>query len=155
MNNKSSKDGIPHNDSKDGIPHNDSKDGTASIPHNDSSFPCVEDFTTNQDAPINDAYINDAYINDAYLNKITEGDEKTLYCDGLNEALIGIDVNTSRAVYSVERIIDILVDRDEMEVSDAWEYFDFNIAGAYAGAMTPIYMSEHAIDVPDSASLVQ
>ena len=77
-------------------------------------------------------------------------DEKqTLYCDGLDDALIGIEVNTGRAVYSVERIIDILVDQvsqDEMGIRDAWDYFNYNICDAYVGEMTPIYMSEHVTE---------
>ena len=48
--------------------------------------------------------------------------------------------NTGRIVYSIERMLVILMDRDEMSMEDAMEYFSFNIGGAYMGEMTPMYV---------------
>jgi hypothetical protein len=44
------------------------------------------------------------------------------------------------ALYSVERIIDTLCNDNHMDVEDAYEYFEFNIAGAYMGPKTPMYL---------------
>jgi len=66
--------------------------------------------------------------------------EEALRADGFNDAVIGTCYNTGRIVYSIERILQILIDRDGMSMEDAMEYFSFNIGGAYVGEMTPMYV---------------
>jgi len=34
----------------------------------------------------------------------------------------------------------ILMKRDEMSMEDAMDYFSYNVAGAYVGEMTPMYV---------------
>lgn len=80
-------------------------------------------------------------------------DSKMLYADGLDDALIGVDHNqwvspekdcedSYRAIYSVSKIIKVLMERDEMDYETAREFFDFNIAGAYMGKQTPIFCED-------------
>jgi len=62
---------------------------------------------------------------------------------GLDDAIIGVgqrcgDVNV--IVYDSQKIVDILVERDGMNREEAWEYFEFNILGAYVGESTPMYL---------------
>ena len=66
--------------------------------------------------------------------------EQPLRADGFNQAIIGNEYNTNRVVYSIERMLQILIDRDGMSMEDAMEYFSFNIGGAYVGEMTPMYV---------------
>ena len=66
--------------------------------------------------------------------------EEALRADGFNDAVIGTCYNTGRIVYSIERMLQILIDRDGMSMEDAMEYFSFNIGGAYVGEMTPMYV---------------
>jgi len=48
--------------------------------------------------------------------------------------------------YDTAKILDILCERDGMEVGEALEYFEFNIAGAYVGERTPIFIGQiHSI----------
>jgi len=63
----------------------------------------------------------------------TYDDEDILVADGFDEAVIGIatDFTEPRLIYSVEKCIEILMKRDEMEYEDAMEYFTFNVSGAY------------------------
>lgn len=68
-----------------------------------------------------------------------------LKIDGLDEAIIGIsDVWDSsgkkeeRFIYSGEKIVDILYERDGMKYEEAMEYIEFNIEGAYVGPNTPV-----------------
>ena len=67
-----------------------------------------------------------------------------LKMDGFDDALIGrADVwvgNTivDRLVYSGEKVIEVLMDRDGMTEEEAYEFMDFNIAGAYMGPHTPV-----------------
>jgi hypothetical protein len=59
---------------------------------------------------------------------------------GLGEAIIG--QTSDRLVYSANKILDILVQRDQMTYDEAMEFYSFNIEGLYAGATTPILMWE-------------
>jgi hypothetical protein len=43
-------------------------------------------------------------------------------------------------IYDRERCIAILVERDDMSYDEALEFFDFNVACAYVGPGTPIFM---------------
>ena len=75
------------------------------------------------------------------VERITEANPEAMLADGLNGALAGIDVH-GRAVYFVEGIIGILMERDGMDEEMAREFFDYNIAFAHVGDYTPIYMYE-------------
>lgn len=63
-----------------------------------------------------------------------------LYCDGLEEALIGTgkQFNQPVAVYSKAKVLEIL--QRDMSEEEAQECFDFNIAGAYVGEATPVFL---------------
>jgi len=67
-------------------------------------------------------------------------DEEFLLADGLEEAFMGVCFmfNNNAVVYDRNKCIDIL--KKDMTEKDAWEYFDFNISGAYVGEKTPVYI---------------
>ena len=67
-------------------------------------------------------------------------EKEQIKADGLDEAIIGQDYEMGRYVYSIERILEILMLRDDMTMEDAMEFFSFNIGGAYVGEMTPLYI---------------
>jgi hypothetical protein len=67
-------------------------------------------------------------------------EKEQIKADGFDEAIIGQEYNDGRYVYSIERILEILMLRDDMTMDDAMDYFSFNIAGAYVGEMTPLYI---------------
>ncbi len=73
--------------------------------------------------------------------KIEEVNPDAMLADGLDEALAGFD-SKGRAIYHIEEILGILMQRDGMSEEEAQEFFDFNIEGAYIGEYTPIYMWE-------------
>lgn len=68
-----------------------------------------------------------------------ESDDCPLTADGFDDAIIGIDVKSHRMIYSQEKCISILMERDGMTHEEAVEFFEFNTLGAYVGKMTPIY----------------
>tara|TARA_B100002019_G_scaffold120636_1_gene103590 strand:- start:159 stop:422 length:264 start_codon:yes stop_codon:yes gene_type:complete len=75
-------------------------------------------------------------------------DEEALIANGFDEAIIGITFGSNMiAVYSVKKIIDILVEDDEMDIADAIEHFEYNIAGSYLGEKTPIFVYDIQEDV--------
>lgn len=71
-----------------------------------------------------------------------------LKMDGLDDAIVGMaDVwfpdgswvrTVERLIYSGEKIVEVLMERDGMTKEEAYEFVDFNIAGAYMGNDTPI-----------------
>jgi hypothetical protein len=63
--------------------------------------------------------------------------------DGLDEAIIGYTDhgNTEPAlVYSVDKIVQILMERDEMSELDAKEFFSYNIDTRYSTKGNPVFV---------------
>lgn len=73
-----------------------------------------------------------------YLENIGES---ALLADGFDEALIGFSQRMNEpmlAVYAYEKMVQILMDNDDLSYDDAVEYVDFNVVGAWVGEQTPI-----------------
>ena len=75
------------------------------------------------------------------LETITEFNPEAKLADGFDDSILGYDTK-GRVIYSVNSILDTLVNRDGMDYDEAQEYFGFNIECAYVGDYTPIYMYE-------------
>jgi len=64
--------------------------------------------------------------------------------DGFDEAIVGFAQMFGKdgfvIVYNASKMVEILMERDEMTYEEAVEYFEYNIQGAYVGENTPIYM---------------
>ena len=75
------------------------------------------------------------------LESITEFNPEAKLADGFDDSILGYDTK-GRVIYSVNSILDTLVNRDGMNYDEAQEYFGFNIECAYVGEYTPIYMYE-------------
>ena len=66
-----------------------------------------------------------------------------LQAEGFDKAIIGVGCSFGRSnvlVYDTQKIIDILVGRDEMTEEEAREYFEFNILGSYNGPGMPVFV---------------
>lgn len=77
------------------------------------------------------------------IDDIKEINPEALLCDGFDDAIIGIAERPNLGpvvAYSVEKILAIMVARDNMTYEDALEYYEYNIAGAWMGEFTPIYI---------------
>jgi|TARA_R110000868_G_scaffold18467_7_gene81170 hypothetical protein len=74
--------------------------------------------------------------------KISEEYPDLLKADGFDEAIIGVvqRLGIQAICYDQEKVIEILM-RD-MSEEEAWEYFDFNIAGAWVGESTPFFLQK-------------
>jgi|TARA_R100001143_G_scaffold2763_1_gene5815 hypothetical protein len=71
-----------------------------------------------------------------------------LTADGLDDAIIGVGARCGQpdiVAYDVEKVIEILVTRDEMTYEEALEFYEFNIAGAWVGEQTPLWVRVGAI----------
>lgn len=67
-------------------------------------------------------------------------EDELLKADGFDDAVIGVESNTLRLVYDVDKMVDILIKRDGMTGEDAMDYLNFNVISAYVGVQTPIYI---------------
>lgn len=81
-------------------------------------------------------------INEA-SHLLEDREESVLLADGLEEAFIGIgyQFNTPIAIYSKKKAIQHFMERG-MDEEQAYEYFDYNVAGAYVGEQTPIFLED-------------
>ena len=73
------------------------------------------------------------------IEQITEQyyDEEFLKADGFDEAIIGVEENEMRLIYSVSKCLEIL--GEEMNELDAMEHFTYNVSGSYVGEKTPVW----------------
>jgi len=66
-----------------------------------------------------------------------------LIADGLDDAIIGVGARCGQpdiVAYNVEKVLEILVARDEMTYEEALEFYELNIAGAWVGDQTPLWV---------------
>jgi hypothetical protein len=80
----------------------------------------------------------------AEVEAIAEAMEEELICaEGFDDCILGIGRQFTKTfvVYDYQQVIQTLMDRDGMEASDAQEWFEYNIVGAYVGEATPCFLS--------------
>ena len=68
---------------------------------------------------------------DSELLRMSEGN--------FDAAIIGVDQDGERLIYDSNSVVQVLIN-DGMDEEDAWEYFYYNIAGAYVGKNTPLFI---------------
>jgi hypothetical protein len=79
-------------------------------------------------------------IEDYDIDEMAEG---AIKLDGLDDAILGIVEefgNGPRILYSKNKILKILSERDGMTWSESEEFYDYNILGLYAGEQNPIFL---------------
>lgn len=77
------------------------------------------------------------------LNDILESypEEEFLKADGFDDAIVGIEANSLRLVYSVELAVECLMREEDMTREDALEHLYYNTITAYVGDKTPIWIN--------------
>lgn len=64
--------------------------------------------------------------------------------DGFDDAMIGVCARIGQETiiaYDYEKCVMILINEHDMTREEAVEYFDFNVAGTYAGEHTPCFIT--------------
>lgn len=75
-----------------------------------------------------------------YIRERVEGNNDwTMFADGFDEAILGVDSSNERVIYSYKKCLEILMERDDMSKDEAIEFFAFNVIGSFMGEKTPIY----------------
>ena len=87
------------------------------------------------------------------INEYAEG---AILLDGLEPAIVGITDEFGvgrRVLYSKDKILKILQERDGMTSGEAEEYFDYNIIGGYFGEQNPIFLdfSIHTMSINENS----
>jgi len=75
-----------------------------------------------------------------------ETDEEMLLMDGFEDAFIGFSKRCGQptlATYSFLKMLQVLVDRDDMSFEEAEEYIMYNCEGAWMGELTPVILHEY------------
>ena len=67
-------------------------------------------------------------------------EEEFLTADGFEDAIIGVEPNSMKIVYSRNKMIAILCEEDEMDEVEAIEYLEYNTWNAYVGEKTPLFI---------------
>jgi len=79
-------------------------------------------------------------IEDYDIDEMAEG---AIKLDGLDDAILGIVEefgNGPRILYSKNKILNILSERDGMTWSESEEFYDYNILGLYASDQNPVFL---------------
>ena len=65
-----------------------------------------------------------------------------LYADGFDDAILGgaERFHDTFVVYDLNKLLNILVERDGMTMEEAIEHYEFNIVGGWVGDRTPAYV---------------
>jgi|TARA_R100000482_G_C5086165_1_gene128515 hypothetical protein len=71
--------------------------------------------------------------------EILEYLDSALFADGFDDAILGF-TDAGVVVYDEGRCLEILM-LNGLEYDEAYEFYTFNVAGAYVGPKTPIFIT--------------
>ena len=77
------------------------------------------------------------------IDEIAEINPEAMLADGFSEAILGMCLQFGCepiVAYDYNKCIDILIKRDGMTTSEASDYIQFNVIGAYVGNNTPVFI---------------
>jgi hypothetical protein len=81
----------------------------------------------------------------AFIEERGLDEYEILLADGFDDAFMGLVERAGSsqpvACYDRDRCIEILMEQGIGDYTDAVEYFDFNVIGAYVGDGTPYFMT--------------
>lgn len=91
---------------------------------------------TKKTKPQNDDELLKDYLREHYGDNL-------IIVDGMSKAFMCVAKTAQDyvCVYDARKIISILRKRDKMSHDDAWEYYCYNILGAYVGPATPVFVN--------------
>ncbi len=83
-------------------------------------------------------------MKNSILDDIIESfpDEDILKADGFDKAVIGIELDTMRLIYSKLKCVEVIMLTADLSYDEAIEFLDFNVFGSYVGELTPIWCDD-------------
>ena len=77
------------------------------------------------------------------IDEIAEINPEAMMADGFDDAILGmcIQFGTEPIVaYDYEKCLNILMERDGINRTDAIDFMEFNVIGSYVGLHTPVFI---------------
>jgi len=77
------------------------------------------------------------------IEEIAEINPEAMMADGFDEAILGMCIQFGDepvVAYDYEKCINVLIERDGLNRSDAIDFIEFNVIGAYVGLNTPVFI---------------
>jgi len=74
---------------------------------------------------------------------IAEAYEEITFMDGYDHCIIGVCESfgqPAKVAYSLSKVISTLM--EDMSEEEAWEFFEYNMIGAYVGETTPVFIRD-------------
>tara|TARA_R110002051_G_scaffold302002_1_gene370257 strand:+ start:282 stop:581 length:300 start_codon:yes stop_codon:yes gene_type:complete len=77
------------------------------------------------------------------IEEIAEINPEAMMADGLDDGILGMCIQFGDepvVAYDYEKCVEILMERDGLNRTDALDFMEFNIIGAYVGLNTPVFI---------------
>lgn len=77
------------------------------------------------------------------IEEISELNPDAMMADGFDEAIMGMCIQFGAepiVAYDYEKCIQILMNRDKLERTEALDFMEVNVVGAYVGLNTPVFI---------------
>ena len=69
--------------------------------------------------------------------------DQFIIASGFDKAIIGFDESSERVIYSVKKIINVLMKDEQMSYEDAFEWYSYNMANTrFKTSNEPIYCND-------------
>ena len=83
-------------------------------------------------------------MKNSILDDIIESfpDEEILKADGFDKAVIGIELDTMRLIYSKLKCVEVIMLTSDISYDEAIEFLEYNVFGSYVGDLTPIWCDD-------------
>jgi hypothetical protein len=92
-------------------------------------------------------YVKNLKMGEIKDNELTE--PAYIKADGFDDCLIGLGFrfgDRGTLIYDQKKVIKKLMQDSKMTEEEAFEYYEFNIIGAYVGENMPIFVSNFTMD---------
>lgn len=75
------------------------------------------------------------------MKRLKEEYPDVMTMDGYDDAIIGVveRIGLEVVCYDLDKVIEILM-KQGMDEDDAWEWYQFNMVGAWVGEKTPVFL---------------
>jgi hypothetical protein len=79
-----------------------------------------------------------------FRDRLLEINSEMILWDNMDDAVIGYNPTTLKAVYDIDKLIECCIRNYEMDIDEAIEWVEYNIISTHVGTYTPehIYVYE-------------
>lgn len=77
------------------------------------------------------------------IEEISELNPEAMMADGFDDAIMGMCIQFGAeplVAYNYEKCLEILIERDGITRTEAIDFMEFNVMGAYVGLNTPVFI---------------